>query len=390
MLSSNDIAKLLEMKDVLVRKIENDSKSTWIHVEMPVKEHRCPHCGNMTSNIHDYREQTVRDLDSFGKEIFLRYRKRRYKCPICHKVFYEESPIVHKYQRNTQRLYLHVLESFRYLTSGSEIARQHHLSPTTVFRYLDVLSFKNTHLPEVLSLDEFKGNSGGERYNCILTDAKNHKVLDILRSRKEQDLYNYFLQFPERKTVKYVVIDMNGHFDRIAACCFPKALVIVDRYHVTRQVFWALDNVRKQEQKNLSAQYRKYFKRSRKLLYKSPNKLTSSEKEQLILMFEYAPRLGLAYQLKNDLLEVMHSENSFQARPKLSKWIFEAESFKLPEFQACLTCYHNWFDVILRSLDVPYSNGYTEGMNGKIKAFKRISFGMPNFNHLRTRILFSA
>ncbi|MBR3304520.1 MAG: transposase, partial [Christensenellaceae bacterium] len=35
-------------------------------------------------------------------------------------------------------------------------------------------------------------------------------------------------------------------------------------------------------------------------------------------------------------------------------------------------------------------NGYTEGMNNKIKVLKRVSFGIRNFNRFRTRILLAA
>ena len=60
----------------------------------------------------------------------------------------------------------------------------------------------------------------------------------------------------------------------------------------------------------------------------------------------------------------------------------------LPEFQACVTAYRNWFQEILNSMDVPWSNGFIEGCNNKTKALKRVCFGMRNFRNFRNRILF--
>ncbi|WP_308694484.1 transposase, partial [uncultured Veillonella sp.] len=37
---------------------------------------------------------------------------------------------------------------------------------------------------------------------------------------------------------------------------------------------------------------------------------------------------------------------------------------------------------------LPYSNGFTEGCNNKIKVLKRCSFGIRNFHYFRNRILF--
>ena len=45
---------------------------------------------------------------------------------------------------------------------------------------------------------------------------------------------------------------------------------------------------------------------------------------------------------------------------------------------------------MLNSFDVPYSNGFTEGCNNAAKGLKRLSFGLPNFNYLRARILLAA
>ena len=76
-------------------------------------------------------------------------------------------------------------------------------------------------------------------------------------------------------------------------------------------------------------------------------------------------------------------------RKKLS---IETKSFTmsmdLPEFQACVTAYRNWFQEILNSMDVPWSNGFIEGCNNKTKALKCVCFGMRNFRNFRNRILF--
>lgn len=50
--------------------------------------------------------------------------------------------------------------------------------------------------------------------------------------------------------------------------------------------------------------------------------------------------------------------------------------------------YRNWFQEILNSMDVPWTNGFIEGCNNKTKVLKRVCFGMRNFNHFRKRILF--
>ena len=64
------------------------------------------------------------------------------------------------------------------------------------------------------------------------------------------------------------------------------------------------------------------------------------------------------------------------------------EAMDLPEFHDCTKAYHNWFQEILNSMDVPWANGYIEGCNNKTKVLKRVSYGMRNFSNFWKRILF--
>ena len=48
-----------------------------------------------------------------------------------------------------------------------------------------------TRLPEVFAIDEFKGNTGAQNYQCILTDPAHGRVLDILPDRRSSHLIEY-------------------------------------------------------------------------------------------------------------------------------------------------------------------------------------------------------
>lgn len=387
MLYNNNNLEILGLEDAIVEKVESKDDLLEISITLKRKEHSCPACHTMTNRIHDYRRQTVKDIPAFGKKVVLYLRKRRYVCPCCGKRFFEQNHFLPRYYRRTQRSILSILHSLGDKVSGKHVAEENDSSCTTVWRYFKLLNYRCTSLPTVLSLDEFKGNANGEKYQSILTNPVKKRILDILPTRYEGDLISYFKDFSTRYSVQYFVIDMSDHFRRVGQCCFPNAKIVADRYHVVRQVYWAMENVRKEEQSHLSERFRKYFKRSRKLTYKDPKDLTFEEKERLSLMFEISPKLARAYYLKNKFLGVLHAKNSREGRKKLANWLLLAEYEDIPEFKNCIQAYRNWFQEILNALDVPYSNGYTEGCNNKTKVIKRVSFGIRNFERLRTRIL---
>ena len=388
---NNNTAKLLDMEDIIVKSVENNGEEVHVFIELPRKTQICPRCRTETNRVHDYREQKIKDIP-FGRTTYLHLRKRRYCCEHCGKRFSEENTLVPRYYRLTRRCIASIIQQLKKLVCATEVARSHNVSVTSVFRYFKPVPYSCAELPEVLSIDEFKGDTGGEKYQTILTDVQNRKIRDILQNRTEQNLKEYFLRFKNRNCVKYFVCDMNPHFRSVAKECFPNAKIIADRYHVTRQVIWAMEAIRKAEQKKYSAKFRRYFKHSRELLNK--DFLSDEEKINLSVMFENAPRLAEAYRLKNLFLEVMHTKNDPEiAAKKFSDWFIAAEeaAFRdddpLSEFKACITAYHNWSTEILNALNVPYSNGFTEGCNNKTKVLKRVCFGLRNFERFRSRIL---
>ena len=386
MLPQDYTSKLLNLEDVIITNVENVLDQLHIYIELPRTKHICPVCGAVTDRIHDYRMQTIKDVP-LARDTFLHLRKRRYRCD-CGKRFFESNAFLPRYYRVTSRLVAQIILAFKKTVSATEIGSRFHVSGITAMRYFKCFNKKLTELPEVISLDEFKGNSGGQKYNTILVDPVNKKVLDILPNRYESDLIKYFFQFPSRTKVKCVVCDMNAHFRRVARICFPNAIIAADKFHVSRQVYWAMERVRKNEQNKLPEQHRKYFKKSRYLLMKPMEKLTPEEMNRLALMLEIAPHLADAYRIKNEFLAAFHSKSSAEGRPRLADWLLSVEVMDMPEFQSCITAYRNWFQEILNSMDVPWSNGYIEGCNNKTKVLKRVCFGMRNFSNFRKRILF--
>ncbi len=386
MLNQDYTAKLLNLEDIIITNVENICEELHISIELPRKKHICPACGSATDYVHDYRMQTIKDVP-LARNTFLHLRKRRYRCT-CGKRFFEKNTFLPRYYRVTSRLVAEIIHAFEKVVPAKEIGCHYNVSAMTAMRYFRCVNHKPTELPEVLSLDEFKGNSGGQKYNSIVADSRNHKVIDILPNRYENDLIRYFSQFESRKNVKYFVCDMNPHFRQVGKICFKNAVVVADRYHVIRQAYWAMERVRKNEQNKLSTSFRKYFKKSKYLLMRPIEKLTGEEASKLALMLEISPRLADAYRLKNEFLTVIRSKSSAEGRKKLVDWLSSVEVMDLPEFRDCTKAYHNWFKEILNSMDVPWSNGFIEGCNNKTKVLKRVCFGMRNFRNFRNRILF--
>ncbi|WP_317368796.1 ISL3 family transposase [uncultured Tyzzerella sp.] len=381
------IKNFIELDDVIIENVLNDEEQIQIYLKLEQKEHICPKCKNKVTRVHDYYNQKLRDLDILGKKTYIILKKRRYKCK-CGKVFQEENIFLNKRQRMTKRLFFKILEMLRTTHSFTSVGRELGLSTNTIIRAFDRLNYPKADLidVEVFSIDEFKGNTGGEKYNCIIADPKTKKVLDILPSRKFADLVDY-VKNQKRKSVKYFVSDMWRPYKDLGETFFKNATFIVDKYHWTRQCIWAFENVRKEEQKKFYKEYRRYFKKSKSLLTKRFDFLTEEEKVEVNYMLYKSRNILIAHNLKEDFLKLMDFKNRDEAKNLLSKWILNAQISGLKPFVNCANTMIKWSDGILNSFRVPYTNGFIEGCNNKIKVLKRNAYGYRNFIRFRNRIL---
>ncbi len=364
-MQNNNNMNLLGFKDVVFDSFYEDND--FIHVHASVKKmDTCPHCGSKRIWVHDHRIQKIKDTHIHGKKCLIHLKKTRYDCKSCGCRFERKLDFIAKGHTMTNRLVFAIVYEFDELYSISSIANRYNVSSNTVLRILNCLSVSRDRLSEVLCKDEFKGDSGNIKYQTSLLNGSKHSIIDILPTRDKNFLFSYFerISNKEKQGVKFFVSDVSNTFKSVKNRFFKTSIHIIDRYHFIRQVSWALENVRKRIQKDISSKLRKYFKRSRSLLTKPASKLTSEQAEDVSLMLSFC----------DDFLR---------------EWIRRAEESNLKEFKSCITAFKNWFDEICNSFDYSWSNGPLEGTHTKIKTLKRNCFGMKNFNLFRKRIMFA-
>lgn len=359
---------------------------------MPVKPHICPKGGAETTKIHDYRPQAIKDIPIYFKPTNLIYNKHRYECKCCNKSFYEDNPIIFKYHKKTLRLTSFIINKLRNLVSCTEVAKKVNISTNSVCRLLSPFAVTNTKLPRVLCIDEFKGNVGHYKYQVALINGETHEVVDILECGRKHELCEYFKRFPKEEldNVKYFVTDLCETYKDIGFTYFRKAKIIADRFHFARYACDAVNKIRIEVQNRLPKKERIYFKHSRKLFLSRSCKLQADEqKDELThILINYFEKLRIAYREKEDLLDILHSDESCDIKiSRFNNWINLNLNFDIAEIKEVAKTYHHWYVEIKNSLEVPYSNGPTEEFNNKIKILKRVSFGIRNFKHLKARIL---
>ncbi|MGJ9385939.1 transposase [Salipaludibacillus sp. CF4.18] len=173
-------------------------------------------------------------------------------------------------------------------------------------------------------MDEFKGDAGGERFQTKIVDVENREIIDILPDRRVETIEKYF-RGCDYGSVEIVVMDLSKAFKEAIRRALGDILIIADRFHYMRQVYWAFDEVRRQVQHDLSKDKRIRMKRSKELLWKSPEKLNDKGKRRVKEVLEGHDELRKAYELKNALDHWFKNSNSETAKGRTTGVDFPCE-----------------------------------------------------------------
>lgn len=378
------------MQGVILKKDLYSKNLIELWLEYPTKEHICPSCNSPTSRVHDYYTRSFNHIMVGKRTTKIYYKQRRYVCMHCGKRFAEMNSFIQKFFRHSNDVVNNVFDDLTSIKNLSQIGNDNNMSSQNVSRLMNKFMpiFHNTtSLPEAIGIDEFKGNSGVNKFQVVITNLKTHKVIDVISARSEDALYNFFRKISNPKDVKLVAMDLSLFFKKIITDCLPNAKIIADTFHFTRLMHWALDNVRKDVQKGLPKDMRIYFKRSRSVLHKRINNLNPDEYNQLTNMLDYNENLRWAYSIVQNLFEIIDEKNPDKKVSLFREFMTYASNCDLPEFNKHIQTFFKWHKYIINSFYTNFSNGITEGLNTKIKTLKRVSFGFRNFQNFRLRIL---
>jgi transposase IS1193D len=283
--------------------------------------------------------------------------------------------------------------------TNSEIARRLHISVSVVQRKLNQCSFKEDYsrLPEILSWDEFSRNKG--KLAFIAQDFQTKKIITILENNRQTTIKNYFLKYTRevRENVKVVTVDMSGNYIPIINLLFPKAKIVLDRFHIMQHLSRAMMSTRIAIMKSCdkdSLPYRamKHHWRilqkdsqnlSNKLFYSRTFRQTLTPREVVQKTLDLSEGLRHYYDLYQVLMFHFQEKNSEAFFGLIEDYLPTVN----PTFKTVFKTFLKYRQYITNALELPYSNAKLEATNKLIKDIKRQAFGFRNFKNFKTKIL---
>lgn len=422
MLEVNSIKEFFKIKDDCIKIIgfevvsEGDVQVNVIKANLTSNKERCPHCGRrrvVHGEVSIVKNGTKLSKIVLGNTIdtktVLFLDKQKYHCRQCNNYYTAETKLVNRHCFISNHVFLSISKELRSNASATSIAKRYHISLSTVVRVIQSLrryTKRGKHwLPEVFLVDEFNGlKKVGGKYVFTCADGESGELFDILPTRDLKYLKDHFLSFSRkaRMKVKYVVTDMHSAYFTLAKECFPKAKIIVDRFHIVQHINRIFNKERIRVMNSLRKQHPSEGKQYRQLkslwglllkpreklnntAYKSRrnydnSQLTETEVVDRLLMI--SDELKQSYVFFQELLEHLRNKDSKQFFDTISGFTGKASQTVKDITKTCL----KYRKEIRNAINQPYSNGKLECKHTHIKTLKRNLYGFRNYANTKVRI----
>ncbi|NUM35356.1 MAG: ISL3 family transposase [Candidatus Brocadiae bacterium] len=394
---ADDTNKLLGIPDLIVKSFEINDEVVIINGEC-IEEKHCPHCGHEKLERYKGKDKEVRHLDICGRHCYLRFRHSSYHCNKCGLHFIKQISFLSCAKHYTDSFVKHVVDLSRgsSLVHASELLGEPYSNIERIYyTYLlqedtkKKIDWKAKHI----GIDEIAMKKGHKNFILIIYDLDKGQVLDILKDRKKTTLEEYLKKVPKEvlDEIKVVCIDMWKPYRNCLQEILPSIIIVVDRFHVAKELGKAVDKARKVLQKQ--GKFEKLTGEERKKLYWAArySEQTLNKKPEYKQILKKAvtlcPELGFLIDIRNEFKAIFDLKRPDIAQKRLSNWLRSVTRSKIAPLIKFLKTFRNWRRWIMYFLPLRYTNAPAEGMNNKIKLIKRLGFGYESFEHFRVRLL---
>jgi len=353
----------------------------------------CPKCGTYMPKLvtQKTRRQEIRDLNILTKCVTLVVSRRYFRCLECGSMFAEPLDCVEGQSRMTSRLRQHIAIKARY-TPFVDIENEYRISDTTIRKaFLEDVNrlpaFSEMDTPSVLGIDEIcltKGEYQRKQAWAVIANGDENNVMELLDDRSKASVVSLLQSLKKPQAVEVVTMDMWSGYRAAVHEILPKALVVIDKFHVVRMANDVMDNQRR----SITRWKEHGLKKNRAVFLMREDRLSEKGLAVRDEWFDAYPELKKAYELKEAFYRMYDCPNRATAEKYFEDW-YRSIPTDLRGFYAIARTVRRSYKEIFNYFDAPYTNAFVEGLNRAIRFIADQGCGY-DFEVLRGKVLFTA
>ncbi len=359
-------------------------------VEMASQKIPCPKCSCCRTSFKGQKTRIFKMIPFGQKKCSLEVQLHRLECSECQYKWWPRLSFMKGKSRMTRSFMAYVLDLLNFSTvldvsrfldvSWNVIKSIHKEKLNSLYKEIPLADL------EFITVDEFSIRKG-HSYMTVFTDLKSGRVIHAVEGRSLEDIEPFFRKLAkDAPNLKAISMDMSKSYYPAAQKFLPHVDVVFDHFHVTALFNKALDEVRKNQQQNLSKEEGKALKGGRFLLLKNYENLGSEKQTRLEALLEANEPLFLAHSLKEQFQLFWHKGSKEEAEEFFMYWGVDVLATGLePLIKVVWTLYRH-LEGILNYFKHRITNASAEGINNKIKTMKRQAYGFRDMEYFKLRL----
>jgi transposase len=354
----------------------------------------CSVCGSSGPGYDHGTEREFQFVPAWNIPVRLVYRMRRLSCPRCQAVHTERVPWADG-KSPLCLVFMAFLAVLAKKMSWKDVGSLFGASWDSVYRSVAwVVAWGKEHRSldgiTAIGVDEI-ARSKGQNYLTLVyqIDQGAKRLLWIGRDRTKETFNGFFdwLGTQRCASIQFVCSDMWRPYLDVIAQRIPKALNILDRFHLVAKLGFAVDQIRRQEiarlrQKGLDA----ILAKTRWIWLKKPRNLKRKQRERRDSLLNMNLRTVRAYLLRLDFEHVWTFKLPTRAGAFLDHWCRQVMRSRLEPLKQVAKSFRKHRELILNYFKArkAFSSGVVEGLNNKAKLGIRRGYGIKGDDVLDT------
>ena len=377
------IRKVLNLKGVSVTGFQFKIRDRELHLW--VKPHKngclCPHCRRRgrIKRIMD-QPRVWRDLPICGWSVFFWYYPKEISCPT-HGRVQEEIPWAESYARVTYR-FEYIMLVYCQLMTQKAAAKILHIPKSTLSDQLHrtITRIRDGHRIRGLrsvGIDEIS-YCKRHKYATIVYDLDRARVVWVGQGKGRETIDEFFnesLSDYQKSKIKWASCDMSATYIGAIEDHCPNAVLVLDRFHIAKALNEAVDEVRKEQWRQASADERKALKGLRWLLFKHFSNRSKKDSRILNALRKGNHRIHRAWVLKDEFDHFWDYKAPWAAERFLKRWMTTALKSRLEPIRKFVQTIKKHMHRIITFIECRLTNAVAEGLNRIIKIVKNRASG---------------
>jgi len=344
-------------------------------------------CGCIHTIFKGQKKRTFKMIPFGGKPCFLDVLLHRVACPRCGRKWWPKLSFMKGKFRMVRSMIAHVVDLLHFSTlldvsrflkiSWNVIKRIHKEKLATLYKTIPL---------EYITVDEFSIRKGHE-YMTVFTDLQTGRIIHAVEGRTIEVVAPFFKRLAKyAPKLKAIAMDMSKSYYPAAQEFLPHVDVVFDHFHVTALLNKAIDEVRKDQQKNLNETDAKLLKGSRFLFLTNYDNLSLENQTRLEALLAVNKPLFVAHSLKEQFQLFWEKGSVEEAEHFLVHWGIDALATGLKPLKKVIKTLHQYKTGLLNYFKHRISNAGAEGINNKIKTMKRQAYGFRDMEYFKLRL----